>query len=358
MLNALRIALPRQRRRTEAGQSLIAAIIVLFLLLVLGAAFVALVGNNLRNARQTARRNASDFYSEAGIRFMDEQLTKSTYGADWRPVPDNLTATQDPDYRWLKPYDVNDDTGGYTRITFGGDTPGSPGGRSLIRVTYRPEPLLNSTNPIPPGKVPNTAVSKLIRLESVGRVGVITPGDPTTYNNSQQASLARELVAYKEIGITDYLRYFTNKDNKPTTATLGAAVQVYDAPGTAGNPPPPPPAQRPAVAPEVRDIESYYIGGGIRSNASLTFYGVNRLVMNPDRGEGLLVAGQIALANVPGSVTAAQYPATKGGNPARVSLQNTLAGAAANIFPTTSGDFNTYNGTVRDNPAEIGRAHV
>ena len=361
MLNALRIAMPRQRRRTEAGQSLIAAIIVLFLLLVLGAAFVALVGNNLRNAKQTARRNASDFYSEAGIRFLDEQLTKSADGADWRPTPaclgttlpcsDTNISTQDPDYFWLQPYNdnntpnnLNDDVGGYTRITYGGDTPGSPGGRALVRVTYRPEVVATGTNPTVNPSV-DAPVRKLIRLEAVGRVGVVTAGDPTTYNNSQQASLARELVAYKEIGITDYLRYFTNKDNKPTTATLGAAVQVYDAPDNGTG------ASRPATVPVVRDIESYFIGGGIRSNAALTFYGVNRLVMDPARGEGLMVAGQIALANVPGSVTQAQYPATKNGNPARVTLQTALTGAAANIFPSTSGDYNTYNGQVRDNPA-------
>jgi hypothetical protein len=357
---ALQIAMARRLRRTEAGQSLIAAIIVLFLLLVLGAAFVALVGNNLRNARQTARRNAADFYSEAGIRFMDEQLTNSAEGADWRPVPaclgavlpcsDTNISTQDPDYFWLKPNNdngtpdnMNDDTGGYTRVTFGGDTAGSPGGRALIRVTYRPEPA-------PSTPTEDAAVRKLIRLEAIGRVGVITPGDPTTYNNTQAVNLRRELVAYKEIGITDYLRYFTNKDNKPTTATLGAANQVFDAPDTAGTAG----GARSAVAPTIRDIESYYIGGGIRSNAPLTFYGVNRLVMNPLRGEGLQVSGLISLSNIPGNANAAVInaaAATKVGNPARVTLQTALAGAPAPIFPSTSQSFNTYSGMVRDNPA-------
>ncbi|MES2462955.1 MAG: hypothetical protein V4671_20415 [Armatimonadota bacterium] len=350
---ALKIAMPRQRRRTEAGQSLIAAIIVLFLLLVLGAAFVALVGNNLRNAQQTARRNAADFYSEAGVRFMDEQLTNSAAGADWRPVPEVNISAQDPDYFWLQAYnnngtpnDINDDFGGYTRVNFGGDTPGSPGGRALIRVTYRPEP----TPVAPAGLSEDAAARKLIRLESIGRVGVITPGDPTTYNNTQAVSLRRELVAYKEIGITDYLRYFTNKDNKPTTATLGAANQVFDAPATAGNAG----GARAATAPEIRDIESYYIGGGIRSNAPLTFYGVNRLVMNPARGEGLQVAGLISLANIPGNANAAVIntaATTKVGNPARVTLQTALNGVPAFVYPSASQSFSTYNGMVRDNPA-------
>jgi hypothetical protein len=364
---ALRIAMPRLRRQTEAGQSLIAAIIVLFLLLVLGAAFVALVANNLRNARQTARRNSADFYAEAGIRFMDEQLTNSAAGADWRPTPDcqdkpgycgnnpNINP-QDPDYQWLATYDdkgtpnnLNDDTGGYTRVNFGGDTPGSPGGRALIRVTYRPEPVDSDPNVTPSDDAP---VRKLIKLESIGRVGVITPGDPTTYNNTQAASLARELVGYKEIGITDYLRYFTNKDNKPTTATLGAANQVYDAPATAGTPG----GARTAIPATVRDIESYYIGGGIRSNAPLTFYGVNRLVMNPLRGEGLEVAGPISLANVPGNIGANDPLLTdvtfKPKNPARVTIQDAANATIINfVYPSLSTAFNTYGGQVRDNPA-------
>ncbi|MBC8103350.1 MAG: hypothetical protein H7Z41_12295 [Cytophagales bacterium] len=398
-------ALPRtlrgrpRSRRAESGQSLIVAIIVLFLLLVLGAAFVALVANNLRGARQSARRVSADFYAEAGIRYLDEQLTNSAEGADWRSTPEGVLdagdkdaagnvvygadlnkngvlntapVTQDPDYFWIKPYDPVTGEGGYTRVNYGGDTPGSPGGRALVKANYQPLiPLRDSSgaivvdangnavkyyDPSLPACVTDpaadacrnenadVAAKKFLRLESVGRVGVIDADDPTTYTNTQGAALRRELVAYKQIGITDYLRFFTNKDNKPTTATLGSAIQVYDAPvgNRDANPPP---------EPVLRDIESYYVGGGIRSNAPLTFYGVNRFVLNEVRGEGIEVSGQISLANVPADVTSATYPTVKTNNPARVTLQATLAGAVSPLLPSTSAEFTTYRGLVRDNPS-------
>ena len=36
------------------------------------------------------------------------------------------------------------------------------------------------------------------------------------------------MIGYKTIGINEYLRYFTNKDNRPATAALGSTLQVKD----------------------------------------------------------------------------------------------------------------------------------
>jgi len=379
-----------RRRRTESGQSLIVAVIVLFLLLIIGAAFVALIGQNLRNARTSTRRQSSNYYAEAGIRYMDQQLTTSPQGADWRPVADCLPDTtvapinydvcfnntaitnSDPDWTWIKPYNPNTGQGGYTRVAFSSDVPGNPGGRALVKVTYRPYRAVftgggvryydpgdpNCANPTTPAcqnsdatGPSNVEAGKYIKLDSIGRVGTIDPKDPTTYKNSQAPTLRRELVAYKQIGLTDYLRFIHNKDNRPTTAALGSNVQPFDvatAPNPAGTPAPP----------SQIDIPSTWVGGGIYANAPITFYGLNSIYLDPNKGDALQAAGPIALNGVasnakPGDFAGATPTYGVAGNPGRVSVYDITAGAptANPVVPSTSSFFDTYGGLVRDNPA-------
>ena len=77
----------RARRRRETAQSLTVAIIVLFLLLFLGGLFIALIVNNMRAGQTAAKGYAADKLAQAGLQYIDDQLTKSPEGADWRPVP-------------------------------------------------------------------------------------------------------------------------------------------------------------------------------------------------------------------------------------------------------------------------------
>jgi hypothetical protein len=181
-------------RPRNAGQSLVVAVIVLFLLLFVGGIFVALVARNLRGAQRASNVTSSGGFAEAGLRYLDEQLTRSPEGADWRPVPETNTdpavpetiSQQDPDYFWLKRYDPATGEGGFTRVAFGGPTPsqGNLGGRALVRVTYEPDPP--APTGAPTGYVPSP-VSKYLKLESVGRVGSIDPRDPTTFGNTERA---------------------------------------------------------------------------------------------------------------------------------------------------------------------------
>ncbi|MCX6368275.1 MAG: hypothetical protein NTX57_16450 [Armatimonadetes bacterium] len=76
-----------RRRSSVHAQSLTVAIIVLFLLLFLGGLFIALIVNNMRAGQTAAKGSAADKFAEAGLTYMDDQLTKSPEGADWRPVP-------------------------------------------------------------------------------------------------------------------------------------------------------------------------------------------------------------------------------------------------------------------------------
>ena len=304
----------------QAGQSLVVAVIVLFLLLFLGGIFVAMIARNLRSAQEAGQRTSAAGFSEAGLRYLDEQLTTSPEGADWRPVPDASTNTQDPDYFWTKPYQLNATTGqyegGFTRVNFGGPTaaPGNlSGGRALVRVTYRPRA--------------DDPTSKYIKLESVGRVGYIDPVDPTTFGNTERVGLRRELVAYKAIGITDYVRSIWNKDNKPVNAQLGAPFSVFDRAAA-------------DAAPTPRDIVSEY-RGPVRVNANLTFYGENRFTLIPERNDVIEVAGTIGLNNVDPSTTT-----VAANDPSRVFVNTTAE--VPNVFPSESTEFSTIGGLVRD----------
>lgn len=334
-----------RRRRGEVGQSLIVAIIVLFLLLFVGGLFITLVARNLQQARGAAQRSGASGFAEAGLRYLDDQLMKSPEGADWRSLPDDVPGDQngdgdpvdinrnDPDFFWLKEYNPATGEGGFTRVTFGGPsaTRGNLGGRALVRITYQPRP-----------DDPN---SKYLELESIGRVGTINPNDPTTFGNSERAGLRRELIAYKSIGIIDYARFVTNKDRKPTAASFGAPRLVQDRNTAATTDPP-----------TLRDIESQIVGP-IRVNGDVTFYGDNLFTLVPGRGDQIEIAGRIRLNDVSSTLRASDPAPARGSAVGRpvgrllVNAAGTPAPANNNVLPSDSPDFTTLNGYVRDGVA-------
>ena len=324
-------------RHAQSGQSVIVAVIVLFLLLFLGAIFIALIAGNLRNTQRAVQTSASGRFGEAGINYLDQQLITSPEGADWRPLPDNIVSEADPDYFWLKPYDPTTGQGGFTRVNFGGPTPtaGNIGGRALVRISYRPNYPI-ATGAVYPANVPPPAeVNKYIRLEAVGRAGQINPNDPTTYGNSDALNQRVELVAYKSIGVNEFVRQITNKNNKPVTATLGAPFPVYDHDtGTTVS----------------RNIESIY-NGPVRVNAGLSFYGVNRFTLNPTRNDSLEVAGPINFNKVSENLgTATNPPTVTDPTQVYVTTPGVTPPSLSNVFPSQSAAFTTLGGLVRDNP--------
>jgi len=327
-----------RRRRGQAGQSAIVAVIVLFLLLFLAGIFIAIISNNIRGTSAAARATQADRFADAGVRYLDDQLTNSPEGADWRNIPDcafnqacTTLSANDPDYTWLRPcMDANKDgvtdaePCGYTRVNFGSDIAGgrergpAVGGRALVRVSYRP--------------TGNDPLSRYIRLDAVGRVGQIDPRDPTTYGNSQGIAQKVERVAYKAIGLNEYVRQITNKDNKPGPVALGAPFPVRDRDQN-GNP-------------IVRNIENI-LQGPIRVNAPLTFYGINRIQLNPSRNEAIEVAGSITLNEVSDTTEI-----TSAGDATQVFIstiglgQNVTPGNAPNLLPSASPLFTTLGSEV------------
>ena len=291
--------------RDQGGQSLILALMVLFLLVFIGGVFVALIARNVMRTQRSGETLSVDYLADAGVRYASDQLTYSEDGADWRPVPSypqvllglaqgwtlqdleaNLSPPterpdpRDPDYLWLMQ--------GFCRFTYGK-------GRFLLRVTYDPK----AYDPI----------SKYIGIESIGRLGIVDINDPTTWQTGQSSRLRAERVAYKAIAITDYARFITNKDRRSGSFSLGVPLTFTDLDGSGQA------VVTPFVSqygvwndlngdsgvdlPEVTHsgnkvttaVEAH--GGSIRVNGDLLWHGRNYIWLDPLRNEGVEVAGDI-----------------------------------------------------------------
>jgi len=278
-----------KRTRTERGQTLVIALLVSFVLLVLGGVFITVIARNIINVRQARERLSAEYFAESGLQYAIDQLVRSEFGADWRPIPDNITTPADPDYFWLKPYNPADGTGGYTRINL-------QNGRALIRVSYQ------SSGPVHRQPV--------IKIESVGRVGAIDPNDPTTFTLADRTSRA-ERVAYMQIGTIDYLRFVMNKEQRGTLMEFGAEDigigvpyrMILGEPGAGGG--------------------SIYVNGNLRLSGNV------EIAINPDLGERVYVAGEVV------HNTGAQVQMRVGTN-------------TYPLPPSNAPNFTTVNGLYRD----------
>lgn len=220
-----------RRQTAQRGQSIVIALLVLLLLGLAGALFVTIVARNLINASHGARVQTADNYARAGLTYADSQLSGSVDGADWRPPLQYQLATSPTETRELARYNaqiqptnpnglaaVNPQDPDATYLAAGYARYNTGAGRFLVRVTY--DPVNIGTASVPPGKY--------LKIESIGREGVIDPNDPTTFGNNRSSDRTQAYqVAYKPIGITDYARFETNPDKRSDIANLGVASQFY-----------------------------------------------------------------------------------------------------------------------------------
>ena len=230
---------PRTDNRRRRGQTLVIAIMVMFILAIVATVFVAIVARNLFRAGRYSNVDSVRQIAEAGIRYADQMLTSSEDGADWRPVPDNHGVTDPgnwvlaveptpavgptppnwldqrenfPDFKWTRAYwptelpEGSPEGTGYAGPTGGFTTFHTGRGRYVLRVSYNPDP--------------NDPVSKYIKIESIGRWGVFDIDDPTTWKE-RGSKIRHEVTAFKPIGLTDHLRFITNKDNRSMEMPLG-----------------------------------------------------------------------------------------------------------------------------------------
>jgi hypothetical protein len=218
--------------RTLRGQTLIIALIILFVLLLIGFVFLGILDRNIKQANTAQQRTLSADLADAGVRYAQEQLLNNPLGADWRPAqtlplviedgsnPPNFYSTPpgppnnkalyavDPDEYWIRPASIALNTSpvaksgyyliGNNQFDMGGPDGLGPfsriqfkNGRALIRVRYAPTDIdinagdineAGGTDPdayYGPLRQPGLAHNYTI-IESVGRPGLLNPSDPTS----------------------------------------------------------------------------------------------------------------------------------------------------------------------------------
>lgn len=274
--------------RSESGQSLIMAMAIMFLLVFIGGLFVTMVSRNIVNTQRSSTNMSGDYLAEAGVKYADDQLTYSEDGADWRPTPDypevvralangqtpdqieqtlnaaDLPDQRDPDYFWLMR--------GFSRFSYGA-------GRFLLRVSYDPTPIDAQNFQADP-------MSKYMKIEAIGRMGVVDSTDPTTWRKQPERQHSSK-VAYKAIGLTDYARFITNKDRLSDDIPLGSPGFVTrfgefnDINGDG----------------KLDTTKGEGVGGPIRVNGDLLWYGDDYVYLDPNHGERVEVAGDIKHSN-------------------------------------------------------------
>lgn len=233
--------------KDNKGFTLVLALIILVLLSVMLGLFITMVTVNLRHANRFVAKSSIEQIANNGIEYCDRMLLTSAEGADWRPVPDNISmnddwemddvnnptwdirndikdlSEKDPDYKWLVPYWPVElfngqgvlyagPDGGWTRMNSGDD-------RFLIRVTYAPVAKDIASDQYV-ANIYDTN-SKFIKIECIARKGNIDTDDPTTMEPYTSSNNQYYLLAYKPIGITDYARFITNKDKQRRVFEIG-----------------------------------------------------------------------------------------------------------------------------------------
>ncbi|MBU0608522.1 MAG: hypothetical protein KKI08_11595 [Armatimonadetes bacterium] len=265
---------PSRKRR---GQALLVAVLLMSVILLVGILFAALVSFNQGQSSRHVDVVAAGQNAEAGVNYANSQLQYSPQGADWRPhfvayagtgTEDQLdpsTWPQDP-AQWPSPpaqyadgsvdfnfwgldgtegteddyYSDFDMVRGWFPLRAGSVTsperflrmgfhrypdPNQLGssrdslqmgrGYFLLQVTYDPDP------PYEPDDAPTPRrMSNCLQIVSIGRA-------------VQDSNVFRRLVAYKPLGLTDYMKWVTNQSGGARQATVAVRPNVdMDASGS------------------------------------------------------------------------------------------------------------------------------
>lgn len=395
-------------RSRRSGQTLIIALLILFILLAIGVAFAKITSGNIRLTQEETQRAKANGLAKAGVESAMRRLRYSERGADYRPdltPPTGIDAngfSRDPDALYLRPGSnltvVPDPSNpGATVVDRGGPDYQGPfsrisyeGGRSLIRIRYTPADYDAFTTAgsvlRQPGKVRHYLV-----IESVGRAGEITTAgriDPSLLlpeavkvsNYADAADMvnslgamkaidlninagSRKMMALASIGFIEQGRFITNKDNRSAAAQIGMAGGTDAGAGSAvtrsnlgvlynNNPVEVPVFHGNApTAPIPGRVTNWSLvpgGGSLYSNARIEIFGEHNIAVNSFLGESWLVAGDVLQGDSDAQLNFVNYSY----NPATdqwVSAAQALGGAAANpSFQSSSSNYSTLGGIFRD----------
>ena len=383
-------------RRFQHGQTLIIALLVLFVLLILGAAFASILSRTIRGAATGKSRGVNSDFAESGIRFAHAELVNSTLGADWRGIPTtlpDLTAaglpdvTRDPDAFYVRPPATSGGAPlnfpGTVRADEGGPDGLGPffrisyrGGRALVRVRYAPgDPSIFAAAGVGYLKDPGLARNYLV-IESVGRQGEIVSTDPTTSNARSQVQFrnyasqaafnaevdkmksfdakeisSKKLIAMAQLGLIDYGRMEFNKYKRTTPIEIGFSpdiVKYREAPGVEG--------QAVTVPTQMGDMLATYnftptgagalagafpSGGSFRANGDVRFYGSVTANINQTFGDAIMCSG--GFQQMPGAslvITKSQWN--------RSTNVWTTSAPTNMVLDSLNPAFTTFEGVLRD----------
>ena len=378
----------QRNRRSQQGQTLIIALLILGVLLILGAVFAGLLSRTIKGTTLSRTRGQSNDFAESGIRFAHSQLVNSELGADWRGQPEVIVEsspnfTRDPDIYYLRPASPVYITPATNRVDKGGPDGLGPyfratyrGGRALIRVRYAAGDESNfSAQAEGYLKTPGMAHNFLV-IESVGRQGDVNPNDPSLAGNrgavqyvnfaSQAAMVAeiarmreydskeitgRKLIAFAQIGLIDYARFITNKHRIAQPLEIGMSIDSgaryredisVDPNGVAVNAPVG--HGRIANVPDFglggpsATASAVWFGGSLRANTDIKFVGNTTFSLNKSLGEVILASGSIFAENgATVSINKSEW------NPVTSSWLNTnptpVLDSYSNLFSTLGGIF-------------------
>jgi len=370
-------------RRSQGGQTIVVALIVLGLLLILGFVFLGLINRSIGNSSRFQARTVAADLAEGGIRYAHEQLQRSPQGADWRGEPEANLSGRDPDAAYLRvgtgfpvPGTANvadlggpDGLGPFIRVNL-------ENGRALVRVRYAPsEANIFEDSPTGPLRNPGVVRNYLV-IESIGRPGRVDPRDPTTLNpvdypvtgfadagafavgfNQLRSTLdvvnSRILTAFVPLALTDTARFITNKYNVSRAAEFGIPADLGTAYRVDTNVPAPIPvgtnlsaqlgmAELETAAGSVVQGRTGF--GSLHSNADLTLFGNVNAYMSGSLGDQITIAG--SLRGAPGAqLNIFRTDFTRNPFTWQPTQTFNLAGGA---IDSRDPNFNTANGIVRD----------
>ena len=382
-------------RRLQYGQTLVIALLVLFVLLILGAAFASILSRTIRSTRVSKERGINNDYAESGVRFAHAQLVNSTLGADWRGIPTIPTeitpdVSRDPDTFYMRP-PARSGAGalvfpGSTRADEGGPDGLGPffriayrGGRALVRVRYAPgDPSIFTSTGVGYLRDPGLARNYLV-IESVGRQGDVIPNDPTQSSarstvrfrnyanqaafNGEHAKMkefdskeisSRKLIAMAQIGLIDYGRIIFNRSKSTRPIEIGLSPdivkyrEVGGIEGTGVNVP----TQMGDVLPTYNFTPtgagalagSFPSGGSFRANGDVRFFGTVSANLNQSFGDGIQISG--SFQQMPGSsLTIVKTTWNRTTNSWQVSAPTNM------VLDSLNPAFSTFGGAMRDGAA-------
>lgn len=359
----------RTRRQSVSGQTLIIALIIMGVLLIVGFVFLGIVNRSIVQGTTNRQRSAGYDLAEAGVRYAHQQLLTSEPGADWRGLPTKSNSDKDPDADLLGkpaqyPYAGPDGFGPWTRVTFAS-------GRALVRVRYAPSDLSDfQDNPSGVLRKPGKSRSYLM-IESVGRPGLVSAGDPTLSGGSSLTN-QKKLVAFCSIGLMESARFITNKYNVTRAVELGVPTNLgltYSETYESTDPSTPKDATQVRFPLQVGTqtyLYNFYnkssgtpvlngsllpFGGSLQVNGNVVFHGTTNFNLCKDLGDYIRVSGVMD-----GADPTSQFVVnTSGWNGTNWVTSSATYQQGSATTPISSRDqkFNTSGGVVRDGLAGL-----